>query len=285
MNYILTFILSISLLACSSKKKEEPPTPMPMKQQSTTDKNMTPDHNNQPEPHEPADKDKKHEKHTKWSYTGLTGPDMWGDLQQDYSLCKSGQKQSPINLVWSKPKKGAEIKFEYNETPYNLVDNGHTVKATFEKGNNIKISGHNFELEQVHFHAHSEHSVSGKFFPLEAHFVHKNDKGQLAVIAVLFVEGNANPYLESMWQQFPKEKNRSVASSTSFNPVNLIPPIKTHYHYTGSLTTPPCTEGVMWNVFNTPVELSSEQMNHFKVLYTKNFRPIQPLNQRKVINY
>ncbi|MCB0355438.1 MAG: carbonic anhydrase family protein, partial [Bdellovibrionales bacterium] len=222
---------------------------------------------------------------TKWTYTGLTGPEMWGDLQEDFTMCKTGQHQSPIDLIWSRPNKNGNMKFEYNDTPYKLVDNGHTIKAEFEKGNHVKIHGENYQLIQVHFHSHSEHSISGKFFPLEAHFVHSNKNGELAVVGVLFVEGNANPYLESMWQQFPAEKNRKVASTTSFNPANLLPAIKTYYHYDGSLTTPPCSENVNWNVLNTPVELSREQINHFKVLYSKNFRPIQPLNKRKVTNF
>lgn len=281
MKLLIFLLLSTYLVACSSKKKQPAQPKKVAKKQEATTKTMTPEH----KPHHPEKGKSLSVKHSKWSYTGLTGPDMWGDLQEDYVLCKIGKLQSPIDLIWTKPLRKARIEYSYKDTTYNLVDNGHTVKASFEPGNKVNIDGHIYELVQLHFHAHSEHSISGKFYPLEAHFVHKDKAGLLAVLAVIFVEGNANPYLESMWQQFPKEKNRKVASTSTFNPSNLIPSIRTHYSYTGSLTTPPCSENVSWKVFNTPVELSREQINSFKFLYSNNFRPIQPTNKRKVMNY
>ncbi len=275
---ISLLILSLTLVSCSSsEKKVEPVKKAPAKKQQAT-KSM--------KPHHPT-KHKEHSsiKHTKWSYKGLTGPEMWGDLEHKFSTCKTGTMQSPINLVWTKPKKAGSIQFHYKDSDYKLEDNGHTIKASFSPGSKIIIRGEEFELAQFHFHAHSEHSIANKFYPLEAHFVHKNKNGDLAVIGVLFVEGKSNPYLESMWQQFPKEKNRQIASSTSFNPLNLIPTTQTYYHYQGSLTSPPCSENVNWNVFNTPVELSKEQLTHFNVLYAKNYRPIQSTNKRAVTNF
>ena len=276
--YTVIAAICLTLIACSSKEKS-PEAHQEKPAQAAIDENEG--HNLVPDSTAPDHKTA----HPNWSYSGLTGPEMWGDMKPEYKLCKSGKLQSPIDLIWSRPQTKSEIRFAYNESDYQMIDNGHTIKATFSPGNKIWISGKEYNLVQMHFNSESEHTISVTQYHLEDHFVHKNDKGELAVLGVLFVEGNTNPYLESMWQQLPSQKNRSVASTVRFNPRHLIPQIMTHYNYSGSLTTPPCSEGVNWNVFNTPLELSSEQLNHFRVLYANNYRPVQPTNSRRVVNH
>lgn len=278
--FAFTFV-SFLLMACSSSKKAPEAVIDPIVPAKKASQLLKPDL----QPHHPENSREKTKDQPLWSYTGLTGPDMWGELKEDYILCKIGKLQSPIDLLWKKPQGKMAIEFNYKDTPYKIVDNGHTVQVQFEAGNQITMNGHTYDLKHLDFHAHSEHAISGKHYSLEAHFYHKDKDGQLVILAVLFTEGKANPFLESMWEQFPREKNRQVASQVSFNPADLLPKVKTHYHYTGSLTIPPCSENVKWNVFNTPVEMSSEQINHFKVLYSKNYRPLQPINGRTVINH
>ena len=224
-------------------------------------------------------------KYTNWSYKGITGPDMWGDIDSNYAMCKSGKLQSPIDLLWSKPKSQRKLEIHYNESSYDLEDNGHSLKVNFVAGNYVLIDGIRYDLKYFNFRSRSEHSLSGQFFPLEGQFYHENSSGEMAILSVFFKEGKSHPYLEGMLQQLPSSKNRQVASTILFDPGHLIPISRTHYNYVGSLTTPPCTEGVNWNVFNTPVEMSSSQMQNIKVLYTENYRPQQRRDHHKVSNY
>lgn len=219
-----------------------------------------------------------------WSYDGSTGPEHWGELNPENSLCKSGKAQSPVDLKWSKPRKGGAIKLMYKSGPAKVVDNGHTVQVNVEPGNKAMIRGNTYELVQFHFHSSSEHTLSGNVMPMEVHFVHKDQKGDTAVIGAFLIAGNDNPEIDKIWNHVPQAKNEEVDAGT-IDLAALLPSKKTYYHYTGSLTTPPCTEGVSWNVMNTPVTLSKEQILSFRALYSINNRPIQPLNGRKVINY
>ncbi len=219
-----------------------------------------------------------------WSYDGLTGPDHWGELKPDYALCKDGKKQSPVDLKWSKPRKGGTIKLNYKSADGKVVDNGHTVQVNVAPGNKAMIRGQEYELAQFHFHSSSEHTLSGNVMPMEVHFVHKNKKGGLAVIGAFLIAGDSNPEIDKIWNHVPQAKNEE-ASAGEINLKALLPKKQTYYQYTGSLTTPPCTEGVNWNVMNTPITLSKEQILAFRALYSINNRPVQPLNGRKVSNY
>lgn len=223
--------------------------------------------------------------YTNWSYKGMTGPDMWGDLDTNYSTCKSGNLQSPIDLTWTRPKAKRNIEFKYSETGYHIEDNGHTVQVTFTPGNSVVIDDKEYDLIHFSFRSKSEHSISGKHYPMEGQFFHKSKSGEIAILSVMFVEGKSNPYLESMLHHLPKEKNRQIASTTLFDPGHLIPMIRTHYHYIGSLTTPPCTEGVNWTVFNTPVEMSKTQIQNIQMMYSENYRPLQIRTHHRVSNY
>jgi carbonic anhydrase len=221
-----------------------------------------------------------------WGYSGVIGPDMWSKLDPSFNLCKTGKRQSPIDLRWSKPKKGGDIEFNYKSSRPTLIDNGHTLEVRFPAGSIVNVRGKTYELVQMHFHSGSEHNLSGNSLPMEAHFVHKNEKGELAVIGVIVIEGHANALIQQLWEHWPQKKGQEVdIAGLEFNPESLIPHVHTYYAYDGSLTVPPCTEGVSWNVFNTPLEISKEQLLAFREHYSVNNRPIQPLNGRKVTNY
>lgn len=220
-----------------------------------------------------------------WTYEGDHGPQAWGDLKPEYGLCKNGVEQSPIDLVFKKPKTNRPIKVSYKESLVRVEDDGRTVKVHFEGGNTIEIEGQTFELQHAEFHTASEHTISGNRLPMELQLVHANPSGELAILGVILIEGPAHPIIETVWQNMPIQKEVEKEVNEKINPEDFIPQTRTYYNYTGSLTSPPCTEGVNWNVFNTPVTLSKEQILTFRQLYPSNNRPIQPLGPRKAVNY
>lgn len=222
-----------------------------------------------------------------WSFeAGATGPANWGDLKPEYILCKTGNAQSPVNLKWSKPRTGGEIQLNYKPTDLKMLDNGFTLLIKTEDGGSAMLHGEPYKLTEVHFHTPSEHLLSGNSLPLEAHFVHKNKKGEMAVVAVIMIEGASNPEVDKLWNAWPNIKNAEMeVTNDNFNPMMLLPRKTTHYAYAGSLTYPPCTEGVKWFVMNTPVEISKQQILGFRSHYANNTRPVQPLKGRKVFNY
>lgn len=220
-----------------------------------------------------------------WSYEGSTGPESWGDLKPEYALCKNGVEQSPVDLVFKKPKSGRPIKVAYGETDARVIDNGHTVVVNFDSGNSIEIEGVTYDLKSAEFHTASEHTISGNRLPMELQLIHQNSKGELAILGVILIEGPSHPVIETIWQNMPIQKGLEKVINAKINPENLIPETMTYYHYVGSLTSPPCTEGVNWNVFNTPVTLSKEQILTFRQLYPSNHRPIQNIGPRSTVNY
>ncbi len=265
-----------SLPACSlfshEETNEEPP-----KAEASAPK----EHSEQKE--EEHHEEKAHAVH--WGYEGEGGPEHWGDLDSKFELCKTGMHQSPVDLVFKKPATGRPIKTHYSDSNVTIVDNGHTIQVNFEPGNYITIEGEKFNLIQAHFHSSSEHALSGNLLPMEMHLVHKSESGDLAVLGVILIEGAPHSIVESVWRNIPIQKGASKEVNFKINPEDLIPRTRTYYNYIGSLTTPPCSEGVNWNVFNTPVTVSKEQILAFRQLYPQNNRPIQPLNDRKTVNY
>lgn len=220
-----------------------------------------------------------------WSYEGSTGPAQWARLDAANEACEIGKTQSPINIPSAnvgKSKLGA-IDFAYNAMPLKVLDNGHTVQVTAEPGSAIIVGGQRYELKQFHFHHPSEEKIDGKSYALVAHLVHANAEGKLVVVGVLFEEGAENRALKTLWAHLPGEKERvAVASGTRFNPTSLLPATRSYYNFTGSLTTPPCSDGVNWFVLRTPVEASKEQIERFARRYPMNARPTQPLNGRAI---
>jgi carbonic anhydrase len=220
---------------------------------------------------------------TKWSYTGANGPAQWGSLDPTYRVCSTGRRQSPINLV--RPARGRipRLRFSYRSSTFALNNNGHSVEAEVRSGNIVSVSGVAYRLSQLHFHAPSEHRVDGRSFALELHLVNESSSGRLLVLGVLIRPGRANPAFGRLIAALPASPGQR-RGLTGLNPLSLLPEKGqgARYTYSGSLTTPPCTEGVGWNVLATPVELSPAQIRRFTAIYDHNNRPLQPTNGRAV---
>jgi carbonic anhydrase len=223
-----------------------------------------------------------------WGYTGHGDPAHWGDLDPKYAECKLGGSQSPINISKeiTVETQGLEpIKFHYTTGASEVINNGHSVQVNVKPGSFIKIDGKEFELKQFHFHTPSENQIDGKNFPLEAHFVHAAKDGSLAVVAVMFEDGKENEVINKIWHRMPKQPGTKVSCGLSAAMINeLLPKDKTYYRFDGSLTTPPCSEGVRWFVMKDYQQISQDEVNEFlHTLHHPNNRPVQPVNARKVL--
>lgn len=226
---------------------------------------------------------KKDEVH--WSYAGESGPEKWGSLSPEFTLCKQGLAQSPIDIdvVHTASVDLAPIQFDYQPTAVNVVNNGHTVQENYGQGSAIIINDVRYNLLQFHFHDPSEHTLNGKRTAMELHLVHRSDEGELAVVGVLIEEGQANPAFTPIWNNLPTfaGDERHVAGTT-INARDLLPTEQSYYHYVGSLTTPPCTEHVQWFVMTEPITASAGQIAVFSSIIKGNNRPVQALNARAV---
>lgn len=215
-----------------------------------------------------------------WSYGGAANPTQWGRLGHDFALCETGRDQSPINIDNTVLGTPADIVFNYSEAPLIVVNNGHTVQVNYEKGSTVNINGQEYELLQFHFHTPSEHTLSGRAAAMELHFVHRNEEGKLAVVGVMMEKGKAHPSIDTIWQHIPGAGETNAVEGVTMNVASLLPNGSTYYSYSGSLTTPPCSEGVSWNVLAKPIQVSEEQIAAFEQLYQVNARPVQPTNGR-----
>ena len=219
-----------------------------------------------------------------WGYVGEEGPVHWAELAPEFGLCSSGKNQSPINLVNFIEAELPDIEFKYTSEASEILNNGHSVQANFAPGSAISIEGNTFELKQVHFHTPSENQIDGKSFPMEAHFVHVDGKGNLAVIALFFEIGQANEAMAALWSQMPDKAGEKLQLSSKVKASDLLPKNRAYYRFNGSLTTPPCTEGVWWLVMKNVVSASKEQVDQFsRVMEHPNNRPVQPINARPVL--
>ena len=218
-----------------------------------------------------------------WSYEGNTGPAHWGDLSDEFKTCKLGKKQSPIDISSTERAPLTPIEFHYKSAPLRIINNGHSIQVNYEEGSYVKIDGKRYNLLQFHFHAPSEHTVNGKHFDMEAHLVHKSDDGKLAVIGVFMKEGAKNSFIQTLWDNIPhKVGEEKSVEHVKINAQDLLPASKKYYKYSGSLTTPPCTEGVDWNIMVAPIEVSKDQIDKFRTFYKMNARPTQPLHGRVI---
>jgi len=217
-----------------------------------------------------------------WSYGKHGGPSEWGELDQAFASCQVGKVQSPIDIRAAKAADLPPIKFDYKPAPLKLIDNGHTIQVNYPPGSSIDVGGTRYELVQFHFHKPSEEKIDGKAHAMVAHLVHKGGDGALAVVAVLLDKGQDNPVLRAIWSNLPKEKEKEVAASATIDAAALLPADKGYYTFPGSLTTPPCSEGVRWFVLKTPMTLAASELTAFAKLYPMNARPTQPLNGRAV---
>jgi carbonic anhydrase len=216
-----------------------------------------------------------------WGYGGAANPTAWGKLRSEFSKCESGIEQSPIDIKGAVKGSATPITFNYKSSPLVVVNNGHTIQANYAPGSSISIDGEKYALLQFHFHIPSEHQIAGKASPMEVHLVHRNAAGKLAVVGVMINKGEENPLISKVWQAIPPFDKKTI-ENTTIDAANLLPPNKSYYSYEGSLTTPPCSEGVKWHLFTTSISLSDRQINTFKKLYQVDARPIQPIGDRKI---
>lgn len=224
------------------------------------------------------------DQHAHWSYEQHGGADHWADLDDGFKTCRLGQAQSPIDIETGKVEK-ADLKpigFAYSAGTAEMINNGHTIQVNLPAGGTATIDGVEYKLLQFHFHTPSEEKVDGKAYPLVAHLVHKSAEGKLAVVAVLFKQGKENAALKPVFADLPAGEGETKALGKAFDAAGLLPSNTAYYAFMGSLTTPPCSEEVRWQVLKTPVELSASQLAAFRKLYKMNARPVQPLNGRVV---
>lgn len=218
-----------------------------------------------------------------WDYSGEHDPAHWASLQEDYATCGLGKHQSPINIDATHKERLPAIQFKYHAGPLAILNNGHTVQVNVAEGNGIQVGEDRYKLLQFHVHTPSEEQVHGKPYDMVAHLVHKNDAGQLAVVAVLFKRGHENAALKPVWGKLPEKAGpEHKYADIKVNPAKLLPAAKGYYTFEGSLTTPPCTEGVRWLVLKQPVEMSAAQLAAVSKIVHSNARPVQPLNGRVV---
>lgn len=215
-----------------------------------------------------------------WTYIGEEGPEFWGELSPEFAACSTGEQQSPISLIVTDGVDEPEMTIVQKPTAGGtLVNNGHTLQVNLPEGNTLILGDDEYELLQFHLHTPAEHEVDGVLYPLEIHLVHRNVEGQLAVLGVLVKEGDENPALTQVLTDIPEAgAERSLAEPVDV--AALLPADRNAFQYAGSLTTPPCSEGVTWTVFEQPMTVSAEQLAAFRALYPMNARPMQPLNDR-----
>lgn len=225
-----------------------------------------------------------------WGYEGVEGPDHWAMLQPSYMTCEAGRQQSPINIEM--PRHGEnqeELTFHYQPTPLTVRNNGHTIQVNYQEGSYLRLNGKSYKLRQFHVHDPSEHHIDGKTYPMEMHLVHQDDAGHTLVVGLLLAFGKENlafsrtgDWLERHKGQRLPSKEGEVFTDAPFNLMDLIPSNTHHFSYHGSLTTPPCSEGVQWIVLKTPIEISKVQGERFITTIGPNARPLQPLEGREI---
>jgi len=219
-----------------------------------------------------------------WSYEGEEGPVHWGELDHAYATCAVGKTQSPIDIAQATPADLPPLKVQYQAVPLNILDNGHTIQVNYAAGSTLTVGDRTYTLKQFHFHHPSEESVHGQHSDLVAHLVHADAGGHLAVIAILFETGPTNGLLDAVWKNIPTQKGAATnVLGVNVNVKDLLPADLGYYTFSGSLTTPPCSEGVTWFVLKTRATMSAEQVSAFAKQYPMNARPTQPLNGRQVL--
>ncbi|QLE78247.1 carbonic anhydrase family protein [Francisella sp. Scap27] len=231
-------------------------------------------------------------KHAEWGYVGAEGPEHWGELSSSYKQCDNGKQQSPINIltttVAKTQNKAEKIRLDYHLHINSILNNGHTIQIQFKPGSYLDIGKEKYELKQMHFHAPSENFLDGKEFPFEAHFVNISKDGKIAVLALFYEynKGKDSSFIKEIWQHIPKKVNTTNEFDfTVHHDDNPIPNgHHSFYEFTGSLTTPPCTEGVKWVVLKQKNYITKEQVKIFKdTLHFDNNRPLQKTDNRKIL--
>ena len=227
------------------------------------------------------------DKKTHWSYQGDGRPAFWGELADEYATCKTGKNQSPVNIsdrqaVGTTGLNGFDV--FYRDSSLKILNNGRSLQVNYSNGSYIMINEHRYNLLQFNFHTPSEHQLNGVNYPMEMQLLHKNAQGNLAVISILFQEGKANKMLQRIIRKAPKQKSEEkLYFNVIVNPNLLFPIEKMFYKYNGSLTTPPCTQGVYWMVFKQPIEASALQLRKMSQIMGQNNRPVQKHFARTIL--
>jgi carbonic anhydrase len=220
-----------------------------------------------------------------WSYTGTTGPNYWAKLSKNNVLCRDGHRQSPINITKSVKAKFPPLEFNYHPIPLVIENNGHTIKVTADQAGNLKLGKTTYQLMQFHTHQPSEEAINGERSAMVVHLVHQGDNNNFAVVSVLVAEGNTtNPLLKQLVEFLPKQPGEIKQPQKQIDINQLLPEKKDYYTYEGSLTTPPCTEGVKWIILKQNVPIAAVDLLEYQKLYPHNARPLQPLNDREVLS-
>ncbi|PHS39279.1 MAG: hypothetical protein COA91_06415 [Robiginitomaculum sp.] len=230
-----------------------------------------------------TDKAEAMPKKVSWSYIGANGPEHWASLSESFATCASGTVQSPFDITADNTDDLPALNLNYVPTDMTVINNGHTIQVDQTGGGQLVVGDATYNLLQFHFHTASEYSIDGKFYPLEVHLVHASDAGELAVVGVMFAQGEANAELANIWANMPATKGKNVVDGQVVDVKNLLPASGQYYRFMGSLTTPPCSEGVNWHVMSQPITASAEQIAAFKAIFPMNARPLQAENDRMVV--
>ncbi len=220
--------------------------------------------------------------HRHWSYEGETGPAHWARLRPDYAACATGKRQSPIDIRDGIRVNLEAIRFDYKPMQFRIVDTGHSVQVNLGEGSSLAVMGKRYVLQQFHFHRPSEERVNGRLYDMSVHLVHRNEEGQLAVVAVLLEKGVDHPLIQTLLNNLPLEQDSEMAPEEPIDPSRLLPENRAYWTYMGSLTTPPCTEGVLWMVMKQPLQVGAEQVAIFSRVFRNNSRPLQAQNGRLI---
>jgi carbonic anhydrase len=219
-----------------------------------------------------------------WGYDGEDGPSHWGELKPEFARCKNGHRQSPIDIRNPRKSDLPAIQFDYKPSPLHIIDNGHTILINYAPGSSVRIGDQQYTLKQFHFHRPSEEKINGKSYDMVVHLVHAGQDGNLAVVAILLETGGNNPLVRELWKDLPKEKEKEeLLDNIQINVADLLPVDRGYYTFSGSLTTPPCSENVTWFVLKHPVTVTAEEIEQFAKLYRHDARPTQPLYDRVVL--
>jgi len=224
-----------------------------------------------------------HPEHT-WSYSGAQGPEHWGDLKPEFAACKTGHRQSPIDIRDTRKGDLPPIQFDYKPSPLHIIDDGHSIMINYGSGSHISVGGKTYQLKQFHFHRPSEEKLNGEGYDMAIHLVHADEQGNLAVVAVLLQNGAENVVIHKLWDHLPTKKEKEeLLDGVEIDASRLLPVDRGYYTFPGSLTTPPCSESVTWFVLKHPVTISAAEIEQFGRLYPNNARPTQAQYDRTVL--
>jgi len=215
---------------------------------------------------------------------GIEGPEHWGMLTEKYMTCETGDRQSPINITMTHHGEHQQnLVFHYQTSQLHEMNNGHTIQVSHSSGCRVDLNDRKYQLRQFHFHTPSEHHIEGKAFPMEMHLVHQDDRGQTLVIAAMLTVEKHIPVLSKLWTWLPEQIGKEISVPLDLRLGDILPHNTRHFSYDGSLTTPPCTEGIRWIVLEEPITVAQEDIDQFMHIIGPNARPIQPDNNRPIL--